>query len=250
VTDRPGVPAQLAGSLRAHFDALPPAWRVPLAGALAQASLAALIEYVDARVDAGHAVYPPRPLAALADAAPGDVRVVILGQDPYHGPGQAQGYAFSVAAGQRLPPSLRNIHAELARDCGCAAPRSGSLQGWSAQGVLLLNTVLTVEQGQPASHARRGWEDFTDAVLDVVARQPGAKAFLLWGAHAQAKRARIAAAGTPQLVLCANHPSPLSARRAPEPFLGCAHFSRTNQYLVGQGRAPIDWCRCVASGPA
>jgi uracil-DNA glycosylase len=236
---------QLTASLGTHFAALPPAWRGPLATVLASDSTRALIELVDAQIAAGQVVFPPQPLAALQSCVPQDVRVVVLGQDPYHGPGQAHGYAFSVPEGARVPPSLRNIFLELARDGHCAAPapRSGSLLGWSRQGVLLLNTVLTVAAGQPGSHARRGWEPFTDAVIDLLARAPDAPVFLLWGAQAQAKRERIRAAGPQALVLEANHPSPLSARRPPVPFLGCAHFSQANRYLLARGREPVDWCR-------
>jgi uracil-DNA glycosylase len=246
--------ARLAGSLRDQLAALAPAWRVPLAAVLAAASTRDLVDFVDARVAAGHAVYPPQPLAALAALAPQDVRVVILGQDPYHRPGQAHGYAFSVPPGVAPPPSLRNIQRELARDCAGAAARGseaasrpvreadGDLRGWSRAGVLLLNAVLTVEEGRPGSHARRGWEALTDAVIDAVAGSAQAKVFLLWGAQAQAKRERIAAAGGTQLVLCANHPSPLSARRPPVPFLGCGHFSRANDFLVAHGGAGVDWC--------
>ena len=235
----------LTGTLRAHLAALSPAWRASLASILAAGSTQALIDYVDGRVAAGQVVFPPQPLAALQGCAPQDVRVVILGQDPYHGAGQAHGYAFSVPDGVRPPPSLRNIFLELARDCHCPPPPSGALLGWSRQGVLLLNTVLTVEEGRAGSHAGRGWESFTDAVIDAIASLPGAKVFLLWGAQAQAKRDRIQAVGAAQLVLCANHPSPLSARRPPVPFLGCTHFSQANRYLSANGREPIDWCKSV-----
>ncbi len=237
----------LHAPLRAHFAALAPGWRAPLSTFLDGAAHAALCAFVDAQVAAGRRVYPARPLAALESGAPQDVRVVILGQDPYHGPGQAHGYAFSVPAGIRPPPSLRNVLQELARDQGPAAQAgTGSLLHWSGQGVLLLNTVLTVEQDAPGSHAGRGWEAFTDAIIDHLAGAPGARAFLLWGAQAQAKRPRIEAAmalrtGTPPLVLAANHPSPLSARRPPQPFIGCGHFSRANRYLEESGLAPIRW---------
>lgn len=235
--------AGLRGSLRSHFAALPPEWRKCLAAPLASDSTRALVDFLDRRVAAGARVFPAQPLAALQACAPHEVRVIILGQDPYHGPGQAHGFAFSVPDGVRPPPSLRNIFLELARDCGCPVKRSGSLLQWSRQGVLLLNTVLTVESGQAGSHAGRGWEAFTDAVVDAVAALPAPKVFLLWGAQAQAKRERIDAIAAPHLVLSANHPSPLSARRPPLPFLGCGHFSQANRYLATQGLAPIDWCR-------
>jgi uracil-DNA glycosylase len=255
------------GPLKRHLDALPSAWRSALGEVLAGATVRALAAFLDARLEAGATIYPPEPLAALHDLAPQRVRAVILGQDPYHGPGQAHGYAFSVPRGLRLPPSLRNIFAERARDCGCAsigasdaiaardaidagdmptAPGAGDLRSWSAQGVLLLNTVLTVEQGAPGSHASKGWETITDAVIDAVAALPGPRVFMLWGAHAQAKGVRIeqaASADARHLVLTANHPSPLSARRPPVPFIGCGHFSRANRFLMENGEAPIDWCR-------
>jgi uracil-DNA glycosylase len=238
-----GAPGVLSGGLRRHFERLRPEWRAALSPVLASAAVDALIRYVDGRVAAGHRVYPPQPLAALQDCAPAAVRAVVLGQDPYHGAGQAHGYAFSVPEGVPLPPSLRNIFAERERDCGCPRASAGGLLGWSRQGVLLLNTVLTVEEGRPGSHAGHGWEAVTDAVIDALTAQAGAKAFLLWGAQAQAKGQRIAAAGAHALVLCANHPSPLSARRGPAPFLGCGHFSAANRYLAQNGRDPIDWCR-------
>lgn len=233
--------------LRGHFAALPEGWRTPLEGFCSGAAGAALCDFVDARVAAGRVVYPPRPLAALETTRPQDVRVVILGQDPYHGPGQAHGYAFSVPPGVRPPPSLRNIFVELARERGTAAlPQGGSLLHWVAQGVLLLNTVLTVEQGDAGSHAGRGWEACTDLVIEHLAGLPGPRVFLLWGAHAQARTPRIAAGaarggGPAPRVLSANHPSPLSARRQPQPFIGCGHFSLANRYLEDNGAAPIAW---------
>lgn len=193
------------------------------------------------RLDAGAVVYPPEPLRALALTPLTRVSVVILGQDPYHGPGQAEGLAFSVAGDQRLPPSLRNIFRERQRDLGLPVPAHGSLRAWAARGVLLLNTCLTVEQGRPASHAGWGWETLTDAVVDAVARRPRPCVWMLWGAHAQARAARIAAAGGAgggdALVLAANHPSPLSATRPPQPFLGCGHFRQAAQWLAQRGVA-------------
>jgi len=239
----------LATPLAGHFSALPLQWAALWRAGPATDAVATLASFVDARRAAGACIFPAQPLAALHDCLPAAVRVVVLGQDPYHGPGQAHGYAFSVPEGVRVPPSLRNIFQELARDLahGRAAPGNGNLQRWSRQGVLLLNTVLTVEAGAPGSHAGRGWEAFTDAVIAGLARTPTPKAFLLWGAHAQAKSGLIAeAAGqlaqpVRPLVLVANHPSPLSARRPPVPFIGCGHFSQTNRYLARQGLAPIDW---------
>jgi len=230
-----------ARSLRGQFAALPEDWRRALAAPHCAGAIRSLITFVDARVAAGVKVFPPQPFAALQDCRPAQVRVVILGQDPYHGAGQAHGYGFSVPDGVRPPPSLRNILAEVARDCPGSSSRPNRLLDWSRQGVLLLNTVLTVEEGAPGSHAGRGWELCTDALIDALAALPTPKAFLLWGAHAQAKRGRILAAGTPSRVLCANHPSPLSARRPPAPFLGCGHFSRANDYLASCGLPPINW---------
>jgi uracil-DNA glycosylase len=244
-----GLAPGLDTLLASHFAALPAQWAALVAAATDPAAVAAIAAFVDARRAAGARIFPPRPLAALQDCLPAAVRVVILGQDPYHGPGQAHGYAFSVPEGIRIPPSLRNIFLEQARDLadGRSPPGNGNLQRWSRQGVLLLNTVLTVEEGAPGSHAGHGWEAVTDALIAGLVQTVVPKVFLLWGAHAQAKGERIAAAATllPQpiqpLVLTANHPSPLSARRPPLPFIGCGHFSRTNAYLAGRGLAPIDW---------
>jgi uracil-DNA glycosylase len=212
------------------------AWRHSAAGRR-------LIEAVDARVAAGATVYPAEVFRALELTPRSRVRVLILGQDPYHGPGQAEGLAFSVAPGQRRPPSLRNILAELQRDLGLPLPAHGSLLPWARQGVLLLNTVLTVEDGQPASHSKMGWEALTDKIVASVAEDPKPKAFLLWGAHAQGKAALIEAAGGAHAVLQCNHPSPLSARRPPAPFAGCGHFSRANAWLAATDPSAggVDW---------
>jgi uracil-DNA glycosylase len=173
-------------------------------------------------------IFPPQPLRALDLTPPEQVRVVILGQDPYHGRGQAEGLAFSVAPGVPLPPSLRNIFKELQRDLGTPPPKfpvpGGSLVRWASHGVLLLNTCLTVEEGRPASHAGQGWEQLTDSVIRQVSAGEHAVVFMLWGAHAQSKRALID--GSRHRVLLANHPSPLSALRPPLPFIGCGHFSQ------------------------
>lgn len=186
----------------------------------------------------GAQVFPPDPWRALRLTPLDEVRVVILGQDPYHGPGQAEGLAFSVPEGVKPPPSLRNILNEVARDLGQALPRSGHLASWAQAGVLLLNTVLTVEEGQPASHARWGWETLTDALIAHASAHATPKVFMLWGAHAQAKRQAIDVQR--HLVLQANHPSPLAARRPPVPFVGCGHFGRAQAWLASQGRA-VDW---------
>lgn len=196
--------------------------------------------FIEQRLAAGAIVYPPRPFRALALTPLAEVRVVILGQDPYHGPGQAQGLAFSVPESVKPPPSLRNMFKELARDPAVDAEQhsGGSLERWARQGVLLLNTSLTVEEGLAASHAKQGWEALTDQLISAVSAKPEAVVFLLWGAHAQAKQALIAAH---HRVLKANHPSPLSALRPPLPFIGCGHFSAANQFLQEQGRGPIHW---------
>ncbi|MDB5847738.1 MAG: uracil-DNA glycosylase [Rhodoferax sp.] len=204
-----------------------------------------LADFMQRRLAAGAVVYPPAPLRALALTRLADVRIVILGQDPYHGLDQAEGLAFSVAPGVRIPPSLRNIHKELLRDgCLAQAPASGSLSAWATRGVLLLNSSLTVEDGLPASHAKQGWEVLTDAVLATVAAQAPACVYLLWGAHAQAKAPLImqtaSSHGREALVLKANHPSPLSALRPPVPFIGCGHFSLARQWLAERG-AVVDW---------
>lgn len=187
-----------------------------------------LLGFLGERLAAGAVIFPPQPLRALELTPPEQVRVVILGQDPYHGRGQAEGLAFSVAPGVALPPSLRNIFKELQRDLGTPPPPfpapGGSLVKWAKNGVLLLNTCLTVEEGQPASHAGRGWEALTDAVIRHVAQGAQPVVFMLWGAHAQGKRALIDAGR--HKVLTANHPSPLSALRPPLPFIGCGHFGQ------------------------
>ena len=213
-------------------------WRVPLAGQFASPAMAALKAWLLAEKAAGKAIYPKGSQWFRAlDLTPLDqVRVVILGQDPYHGPGQAHGLAFSVQPGVRVPPSLANIYKELAADLGIPPARHGFLEHWARQGVLLLNSCLTVERGRAASHQGRGWEGFTDAVIRLVADRPGPCAFLLWGSHAQKKAGFVD--GRRHLVLKAPHPSPLSAHNG---FFGCRHFSRTNQWLQQQGLPPIDW---------
>lgn len=198
-----------------------------------------LQRYLEARLREGAVIYPPEPLRALALTPLERVKVVILGQDPYHGPGQGEGLAFSVAPGVKPPPSLRNIYKELQRDLGLPRPPSGSLVGWSEQGVLLINACLTVEDGQPASHAGQGWEVLTDAVIRHCNDLGPPKAFLLWGAHAQ-KKATLLDSGR-HLVLMANHPSPLSASRGPLPFLGCGHFGAVNRWLSDAGETKIRW---------
>ncbi|WP_423458895.1 uracil-DNA glycosylase [Ottowia sp. VDI28] len=233
-------------SLRAwptDVEQVAPGWRPVLDGFLRSTAGLQLNELLRERIAAGATIYPPHPLRALALTPPETVRVVILGQDPYHGPGQANGLAFDVFPGIKLPPSLRNIHKELAREYGRSPRPEGLLEHWARQGVLLLNTSLTVEQGQAASHARIGWQCLTDAIFDQLVESKQALAFMLWGAHAQSKaqgREDGESAGR-HLWLLANHPSPLSALRPPVPFIGCGHFRRANDFLVQQGQTPVDW---------
>lgn len=203
-----------------------------------------LLFFLQNRLQAGAQIYPPEPLRALCLSALSEVKVVILGQDPYHGLGQAEGLAFSVPPRVPAPPSLRNIFKELQRDLGQAPPFEVSLSPWAAKGVLLLNTCLTVEDGLPASHAKQGWEALTDEIIVAIAESTKACVFMLWGAHAQSKAVLIAQASaykpTTCLVLQANHPSPLSALRGPQPFIGCGHFSKAQQWLEAKGLF-MDW---------
>lgn len=218
-----------------------PDWQPTVAAFLQSAAALGLGEFIGQRLEQGAVIYPAQPLRALQLTPLASVRLVILGQDPYHGAGQAEGLAFSVPPGTRLPPSLRNIFVELQRDLGQPFPVNGSLVSWAAQGVLLLNTCLTVEDGQPARHAKQGWEALTDALIAQVARRNSPCVFLLWGAHAQAKTALITQAASGHAsqvcVLVANHPSPLSARRGATPFIGCGHFSRALAWLAERGIA-------------
>jgi uracil-DNA glycosylase len=208
----------------------------------ASAAGRALVAAVDARVRAGVVVYPAQVFRAFALTPLARTRVVILGQDPYHGPGQAEGLAFSVPTGQRLPPSLRNIFSELERDLGCAQPASGSLVHWAEQGVLLLNVSLTVEQGRPGSHAQLGWSALTEAAIALAADHPSPKVFMLWGSQAQAQAGLITGTGRGHRVLACNHPSPLSARRPPTPFIGCGHFGEGARFLRERGVGAPEWC--------
>ncbi len=235
-------------SLWTHIDCLPQSWRPCFEASPVRTALDNLNAMLQARLSQGVIIYPARPFRALESLEPHAVKIVILGQDPYHGPGQAQGLAFSVPDGFKRPPSLRNIFQEIElefpTDHSTLTLESDLLKNdlsrWAEQGVLLLNTSLTVEDGQPASHARAGWETVTDALIADVARDPGPKVFMLWGAHAQAKRALIAGHGE-HLILMANHPSPLSARRPPTPFVGCGHFRQANDWLAQHNIQVIDW---------
>lgn len=214
-------------------------WQDVVDGFMASEPGLRLAAYMRERLDAGAVIYPPHPLRALEVTPLEKVHAVILGQDPYHGPGQAQGLAFSVPEGVKLPPSLRNIFLELYCGEPAAIPKSGSLLPWAQRGVLLLNSVLTVEDGQPGSHAKKGWELLTDALLAHIAAHNSPCAYLLWGAQAQAKLHLIQDTargnGREALVLQANHPSPLSARRPPVPFLGCGHFAAAREWLADRG---------------
>lgn len=241
----PGRPAnRLDRPLDQVLDDAPASWREVVETWRGTPAGRQLCHSVEARRAGGATIFPRDVLRALAWTPRPQVRVVILGQDPYHGPGQAEGLAFSVPAGQRLPPSLRNILSELHRDLGLPMAATGHLGPWARQGVLLLNTCLTVEADHAGSHARLGWEPLTDAIVAAVAGDPGPKVFMLWGAHAQAKATLIESAGPGRhLVLQANHPSPLSARRPPIPFVGCGHFSQAQAFLsrAEPHRPPIDW---------
>ena len=244
----PALPAdnRLLGPLEDQLAAAPDDWAPVLRTWAHGGEGRRLRAFIAERQAAGATVYPARPLQALVLTPRSAVRVVILGQDPYHGAGQAEGLAFSVPAGQKLPPSLRNIDLELARELGLPAPGHGHLGDWARRGVLLLNTCLTVEHGQPAAHARRGWEALTDALIRATALDGGDKVYLLWGAHAQSKAGLIAVAGGGRhLVLAANHPSPLSARRPPVPFIGCGHFGQAVAFAAARRlqEPPLDWRR-------
>jgi len=213
-------------------------WKSRIGDWFARDDMRALSAFLRQRRAAGATIYPPGgEIFSAFDATPFDaVKVVILGQDPYHGPGQAHGLCFSVRPGVPVPPSLDNIYKELARDTGFVRPDHGCLLPWARRGVLLLNSVLTVEAGQPGSHQGKGWEGFTDHVVDVLNREREQLVFMLWGSYAQKKGAVIDARR--HRVLKAPHPSPLSAHRG---FLGCGHFSAANQSLARSGQAPIDW---------
>ncbi len=220
---------------------LPESWRAALAPALATPEARRLGGFLKAEEEAGKRIYPPRGtrLAALELTPLDAVKVVILGQDPYHGPGQAHGLCFSVQTGVRVPPSLLNIYKEIEADLGLPRPSHGTLTHWARQGVLLLNNALTVEEGRAGSHQSLGWEAITDAAVAAVAASPNPCVFLLWGAHAQKKAARVPGlTESRHLVLKAAHPSPLSAHNG---FLGCRHFSQANAFLERHGREAIDW---------
>jgi len=221
-----------------HQVRLEPSWKARVGDYLSRPEMLRLSEFLRAELRAGKTIFPPpRCIFAALDATPFEqVKVVILGQDPYHGPGQAHGLCFSVLPGVPPPPSLVNIFSEIGRDLGIARPDHGCLVPWARQGVLLLNAVLTVERGLAGSHQGKGWEGFTDHVIDQLNREREGLVFLLWGSYAQAKGALIDARR--HRVLKAPHPSPLSAHRG---FIGCGHFSKTNQWLSEHSQSEIDW---------
>jgi uracil-DNA glycosylase len=217
-------------------------WLGALGGEFEQPYMRALKDFLLAEKASGRRIFPKGSewFRALDLTPLGTVRVVILGQDPYHGPGQAHGLCFSVAPGTAIPPSLVNIYKEMQSDLGIAPARHGFLEHWAKQGVLLLNSVLTVRMGEAASHRERGWERFTDAAIAAVNAQAEPVVFMLWGSYAQKKAALVDSIdkGGRHLVLKAPHPSPLSAHGG---FFGCRHFSKANAFLEQQGLAPIDW---------
>jgi uracil-DNA glycosylase len=217
---------------------LVPSWKIRLADEFEQPHMVSLRSFLLERKRLGAVIYPPGELIFNAlNATPFDaVKVVILGQDPYHGPGQAHGLCFSVQQGVNIPPSLVNIYKELAADLGVAPPPGGNLQAWAEQGVLLLNAVLTVERGQAGAHQGKGWERFTDRVVSELNDSRDGLVFMLWGSYAIKKGAVIDR--NRHLVLTAPHPSPLSAHRG---FLGCRHFSAANEWLVEHGQVPVEW---------
>ncbi len=227
------MPTSAQSSIR-----LEPSWLAKLAGEFDQDYMRKLREFLQGEKRRGSQIFPAGSeyFNAFAHTPLDAVKVVILGQDPYHGPGQAHGLCFSVRHGVAIPPSLQNIYKEIHAELGLPIPRHGCLTHWADQGVLLLNSVLTVEAGRAASHQGKGWEMFTDKVIDVINREREGVVFLLWGSYAQRKGAIIDTAR--HCVLKAPHPSPLSAHRG---FFGCGHFRAANDYLASRGQPPIDW---------
>ncbi|WP_413614808.1 uracil-DNA glycosylase [Halomonas cupida] len=217
---------------------LPDSWQRWLGGEFEQSYMQALREYLRREKAAHKVIYPHSSdwFRAFELTPLDQVKIVILGQDPYHGPGQAHGLCFSVRPGVRTPPSLVNIYKELAQDVGFRPVNHGHLESWARQGVLLLNTSLTVEQGNAGSHRGQGWETFTDRAIATVSAEAPPSVFLLWGSHARQKKALVDTQR--HLVLESPHPSPLSAHRG---FFGNHHFSRANAFLAEQGREPVDW---------
>ena len=214
-----------------------PSWKKVLADEFEKPYFSSLAQYLHDEKRAGKTIYPPGRLIFNAfNLTPFDkVKVVILGQDPYHGPGQAEGLSFSVPHGIATPPSLQNIYKEIENDLGVPVRKDGSLESWAKQGVFLLNAILTVRAAQPTSHSKIGWETFTDAVIKVISDNKTGVVFLLWGNYARSKKDLIDA--SKHYILEAAHPSPL-ARGA---FFGCKHFSKTNEILINNGMEPINW---------
>lgn len=214
-----------------------PSWKEKLSPEFEKPYFKELVSFVKQEYQE-HTVYPPGPLIfnAFNHCSFENTKVVIIGQDPYHNPGQANGLAFSVAEGVRVPPSLKNIFKEISDELGKPIPQSGNLERWADQGVLLLNATLTVRANQPGSHQKKGWEEFTDAVIKVVAEEKKHLVFMLWGAYAQKKGSIID--DTRHLVLKSAHPSPFAANRG---FFGNNHFVKANDYLKEKGKEPIDW---------
>ena len=235
-------------SVKGLLENLPRGWDAPIDAFFQSTTGKTLLKALANRIDEGVTIFPPDPFYGLRLLEPKDVRVVILGQDPYHEIGEATGLAFSVPATRtKLPPSLKNIFKEISRESERNVRANGDLSDWAKAGVLLLNTVLTVEEGRAASHAKLGWETLTDALLthSLTQQKESPIVFLLWGAKAQEKEELIKEhARGPILILKANHPSPLSALRPPVPFIGCGHFEKANAFLVENGAAAIAW-----SGP-
>lgn len=217
---------------------LDPSWKNRLESEFSQTYMISLRQFLLERKGGGAVIYPPGDLIFNAmNSTPFEaVKVVILGQDPYHGPGQAHGLCFSVLDGVAIPPSLINIYKELEADLGSARPLNGNLQNWARQGVLLLNAVLTVEQGRAGAHQGKGWEEFTDRIVSELNESRDGLVFMLWGSYAMKKGAMIDRSR--HLVLTAPHPSPLSAHRG---FLGCRHFSKANEWLGQHGQSPVEW---------
>lgn len=229
----PGEPAAGEGRIR-----LEPSWKARVGDYLQRPDMRELGAFLRQEKARGKRIFPPGPqIFAALDATPFDqVKVVVLGQDPYHGAGQAHGLCFSVLPGVPVPPSLQNIYKELKADLGIAPADHGCLLSWARQGVLLLNAVLTVEEGRAGAHQGKGWEGFTDAIIQALDREREGLVFMLWGSYAQAKGKLV----DPRrhCMLRAPHPSPLSAHRG---FLGCGHFGKANRWLEGARQAPIDW---------
>lgn len=221
------------------FTALPPSWKEPLQDLCTTPAIDSLVQFLQEREASGAVIYPQKQhIFAALRAAPFDkVNVVIVGQDPYHGPGQAHGLSFSVPPGVTQPPSLRNIFKELHNDMGLPMPSTGTLTPWTQQGVLLLNAILSVEASIPASHSGKGWELFTDAIIAALMKRNHPTVFMLWGSYAQKKIAHLQLDTSHHLILQAAHPSPFSATG----FLGCRHFSKANTFLKQHNQPEIDW---------